>query len=198
MKCKVFDDIFDELYLHEIYNKILSFPLNLTNVANRKTFPYGNVGSHRLIGATVFHRSNMNRIDEYIPDSDWCFDIFEQIETRIENDLYLESISLNVQNMGCDGTTHVDAEESNEYTLLVMTNPTWKKEWGGEFQLMKEYVNDDNMVLETYKYVPGRVIILPGAHPHRGLSPKEKYVYRTSIVYRVHIHDDEDLTYIDS
>lgn len=193
MLCKIIDGMFDDLYLHEKFNQILSTPLTLTNIANRKTFPYGYEGTHRLMGRTIFSRSHINRVDELCPNSSWYFDIFEQIEQKIKNDIFLHGIYINVQYYGCDGTTHSDSSGETEYTVLVMSNPVWNSSWGGEFQLMKDFEE----VLETHKYVPGRVIIFPGYIPHRGLSPKEKYIYRTSIVYRIEIPQGRPLTLIE-
>lgn len=193
MYCNVIDGLFDDLYLHERYQEILATPLVLTNVANRKTYPYGNEGTHRLMGRTIFRRTDLNRVDELVPNSSWYFDIFDAVQERVENEMYLHGIYINVQYYGCDGTTHSDASKENEYTLLVMSNPVWEDEWGGEFQLMKDFETP----IETHKYVPGRVVILPGAFPHRGLAPKQKYIYRTTIAYRVEIPEGERLTLID-
>ena len=192
MYCKVIDGLFDDLFLHEKYQEILETPLVLTNVANRKTYPYGNEGTHRLMGRTIFNRTGFNRVEELYPNSLWYFDMFDAIQEKIENDLYLQGIYINVQYYACDGTTHSDAAKDNDYTILVMSNPKWEKDWGGEFQLMKDFNNP----LETYKYVPGRVIILPGAFPHRGLAPTKPYIYRSSIAYRVEIPEGERLTII--
>lgn len=193
MICEVIDGLFDDLYLHERYQKILNTPLVLTNVANRKTEPYGHEGTHRLMGRTIFSRTGFNRVEELYPDSSWYFDIFEIIEQRIQNDIYLQGIYINVQYYGCNGTTHSDASRDNEYTILVMSNPKWENDWGGEFQLMKDF----DTPVETHKYAPGRVVILPGAFPHRGLAPTKPYIYRTSIAYRIEIPEGERLTLFD-
>lgn len=193
MYCKVIDGLFDDLFLHEKYQEILETPLVLTNVANRKTYPYGNEGTHRLMGRTIFRRTDLNRVDELVPNSSWYFDIFDAVQEKIQNDLYLQGIYINVQYYGCDGTTHSDASKKNDYTILVMSNPKWEEEWGGEFQLMKDF----DTPIETYKYTPGRVVILPGAFPHRGLAPTKPYIYRTSIAYRVEIPEGERLTLFD-
>ena len=184
MICDIFDNVFDSLYLHETFAKISSMPVNFTNVANRKTKPYGYRGTHTLLGATVFSRSGINHIDyidmEYYPI---FYSMFELILDYMDVNFYLTAITTNIQPTGCDGTTHCDAEngENDEYTILVMTNPEWKKEWGGQFQL----VDESGVVVEEHEYVPGRIILIPSAHPHRGLGPTEKYVYRSSVVFRV-------------
>jgi hypothetical protein len=190
MICDVFDNIFDSLYLHETFAKISQMPVNFTNVANRKTRPYGYVGSHVLLGYSVFSRIGLNNIttcDEQ--HFSMFYEMYEMIESYLNHNFYLSAITTNVQPMGCDGTTHMDAEEdeNDEYTILVMTNPEWKKEWGGQFQLIDKSttLGKDGHVVEEHEYVPGRVILIPSSHPHRGLGPKEKYIYRTSVVFRV-------------
>ena len=50
------------------------------------------------------------------------------------------------------------------YFLLWIGN-----EWGGQFQML-EYHDNDAPVIEEYEYIPGRIIIIPSQHPHRGLS----------------------------
>lgn len=193
MLCNVIDGFFDNEYLYEIYNLICETPVTITNIANRKTFPYGYEGTHRLMGTTIFARSNFNRVDVLHPSSKIFFDIFEGISERIKNELYLEGIYTNVQHTGCNGTTHIDGSNDDEYTIIVLTNPVWDESWSGEFQVMKDF----ETVIETHKYVPGRIIILPGNQPHRALGPKKEYVYRTSIAYRVQILNGNQLTVLD-
>ena len=127
MICDVYDDIFDARYLHEFFDNVIAMAgYNITNIANRKTQPYG-----------------------------------------------------------IDGTCHVDAEYNDEFTILVMTNPEWKKEWGpASFQLLEKYDNNAR-VIEEHEYVPGRVLVIPSVHPHRGIAPTQPYIYRSSIVFRV-------------
>jgi len=193
MLCEVIDNFFDPEYLYEIYNQICQQPLSITNVANRKTFPYGNEGTHRLMGSTIFSRSNFNRVEVLHSSAGMFFDIFEGISEKIQNDLYLKGIYTNVQHNGCNGTTHIDGRENSEYSIIVMTNPVWEDSWSGEFQVMRDF----ETVIETYKYLPGRIIIVPGSQPHRALGPKKEYIYRTSIAYRIVVPDGAPLTLID-
>jgi hypothetical protein len=186
MICELFDNIFDPLYIHETYSSILDIPVSPNNVANRTTRPYGTQGSHRLFGKTIFDRKDINRVE--ILDSAYSqlfFDMYEYIEDAIGIKFYLSSISLNVQHTNCDGTPHIDSDKNDddEYTILVMTNAKWEKEWGGEFQILNE--ENLNEVVEEYDYIPGRVILLPSNRHHRGLGPKGTYQYRTSVVFRV-------------
>jgi hypothetical protein len=191
MNCKIIDDAFDLQYLHETYNKILEIGVSITNIANRKTFPYGYEGTHRLMGTTIFSRPDINRVDVLNPSAGQFFDIFDFISNKIQNQVYLKGIYTNVQHTGCNGTTHTDDEFENDYSIIVLTNPVWDTSWGGEFQLM----HDHNTVLKTYDYVPGRIIIIPGNRPHRALAPTKEYLYRTSIAYRIEIPENQTLTF---
>lgn len=187
--CDVFDDKFDPLYLHEFYeNTISTLPYNFTNIANRETKPYGHTGSHRLVGCNIFHRTGLNDINEikweYFP---FFQHMYEMVEEIVNERFFWSSCAVNLQAKGMDGTCHADAgpDEEDEFTILVMTNPIWKKEWGpASFQLLEKYDNNAR-VIEEYEYVPGRILIIPSPHPHRGLAPIEPYVYRTSVVFRV-------------
>ena len=188
--CNVFDGLFDTLYLYEFfYNVMQPLPINFTNIANRSTSPYGFKGSHCLLGTTIFNRKSINDIGDF--DEKYFhkfYEMFDIITNKLNMDFYLSAITTNTQPYGIDGTTHMDAgeDEDDEYTILVMTNPEWKKEWGGQFQLIDpSTAGKSNRVIEEHEYVPGRVVIVPSNHPHRGLAPTEKYIYRTSVVFRV-------------
>ncbi len=182
MICTVIDDLFDGMYLYQVEQKISEIPLYTTNIANRKTWPYGTKGSHRLLGCRLFQRENMNSVKEYTEHSQIFFEILTKIEEELKAYFYLHEISLNVQHCGCDGTTHRDSADNSDLTILMMTNAEWNKELGGQFQLTSA---DGETVIEEHEYVPGRIIILPSKHPHRGLGPTETYVYRSSVVWRV-------------
>ena len=189
MICEVYDDKFDSLYLHELFeHTIARLPYNFTNIANRNTFPYGFVGSHRLVGSNVFMRDGMNHIIHIdMENFEELYKMYEAIEGILKERFFLSNISVNLQAKGMDGTCHADAAQGDddEYTILVMSNPVWEKEWGpASFQLLEKYDNNAR-VIEEHEYVPGRVLLIPSPHPHRGIAPIVPYVYRTSIVFRV-------------
>lgn len=181
MICKIIDDVFDELYLHEFYD-ILTYQVSyvFSNVANRRTVPYGNKGSHRLLGSTLFSRENINRVNILHPICNKFFDMFEMIEGVLKEQFYLSMINVNVQYYKCNGTVHDDGSRG-EYTIMVMTNPLWEKSWGGQFQI----VDSNHNVIEEYEYVPGRILFFPSEVLHRGLGPESEYIYRTTTVFRV-------------
>ena len=182
MICKVIDGLFDTIYLHQIAGHISEIPLSYNNMANRKTWPYGLEGTHRLLGRKLFNRESLNSVTEYSDQAEPFFKILTKIEDELKAYFFLHQISLNVQHTNCHGTTHSDSPDPNDITLLMMTNAEWKQEWGGQFQLTS---SDGEEVIEEHEYVPGRVLVVPSQHPHRGLGPTEQYIYRTSIVWRV-------------
>lgn len=182
MICQVIDGLFDELYIHQLDSMIREIPVYTNNIANRSTWPFGNEGSHRLYGNMLFHRKSLNNITILHESTNTFFEVFEMLEQKLNTHFYLSQISLNIQHTGCDGTTHCDSDDNTHYTIMLMTNSIWKPEWGGQFQLTSD---DGEIVIEEHEYKPGRVIIIPSTHPHRGLGPKEKYVYRSTVVFRV-------------
>ena len=114
-----------------------------------------------------------------------CMRMYEMIENVIDEKVYLQNISVNIQPYGIDGTCHSDSNYDDEFTILVMTNPEWKKNGvQPSFQLLEKYDNNSR-VIEEHEYVPGRVLVIPSIHPHRGIAPTHPYVYRSSIVFRV-------------
>ena len=179
--CNVIDNLFDELFIQEISNHVLNIRVSCNNIANRKTYPYGLEGTHRLFGTTLFSRQSVNHINKLEPECELFFPILKRIEEVIDLDLYCNEISLNSQLFGQDGTEHTDSEYGNDdLTIIQFTTANWKPSYGGQFELIKPKGET-----EVYEYIPGRIIIFPSHIPHRGLSPTEPYQVRTSIAYRV-------------
>jgi Rps23 Pro-64 3,4-dihydroxylase Tpa1-like proline 4-hydroxylase len=97
----------------------------------------------------------------------------------------LETIQVNGQSMGQNGTTHIDnAHNDGRKTLMVFINFKWQKEWGGEFHLLEKY-NNNSKIVKNIEYIPGRIILFDGNIPHRGLAPTKPYIIRKSLVFRL-------------
>ena len=47
MSILILDDKFDDLYLHQFYQRVSDIPVCQDNVANRYTYPYGKKGTHK-------------------------------------------------------------------------------------------------------------------------------------------------------
>jgi len=179
----IIDNFFDQKFLVDLaYFIEHNISFNCSNIANSTTWPYGVTGSHRLFGTCIFLRNNLNSIQVLDKNAHRFFEIFEAIEDIIlRKKVYLSQIDINLQHAGCDGTSHKDGP-SNDTTIMIMSNSYWKSEWGGEFQMLSD---DEKEILETHQYIPGRIIIFPSNVLHRGLGPKEKYIYRHTITFRV-------------
>jgi len=182
----VIDDRFDQKYLYDLFSVVEELKYRATNVANRRTWPFGYKGTHRLMGATVFNRLSINRILQLHPSASHFFDLFEQIENILGEQYFLSTIDVNLQHSGNHGSIHIDTNTggcSYTHTIMFYPNPEWKKKWGGEFEI---YSEDGKKVVEEYDYIPGRIILFESSHPHRGLGPKIEYgdVYRYSIAFR--------------
>lgn len=184
MLCDVYDNLFSKDFMVNLDNKIKNIPVETANISGAKhTIDRGVVGNHRLFGLCVFSREGLNRITKLHDDSKIFFDALENIENKLNKKYYVEGIHLNLQHSGCNGSTHVDSESPHEKTVMLMSNCYWESDWGGQFQLTNAEGTD---IVEEYEYVPGRVLVIPSNHPHRGLGPKVEYpyVYRTTIVFR--------------
>ena len=177
----VIDDLFDLSFITSLEDILLDkVPVISTNIANPKSWPTCRTGGHRFFGKAIFSRSSINRIDCLHEQAEKFFDAFEIIEQHLfDVPIYLKRIDVNLQYYGMDGSTHIDAKD-NELTVMLMNNSQWKSEWGGQFQLV-----NGNIVVEEHNYVPGRVIIFPGKHPHRGLAPKVPSIFRYTTVFRI-------------
>ena len=184
MIAHVIDDLFDLSFITSLEDILVDeVPVTANNVANAYSHPYGRKGTHRLFGREIFVRSSLNRIQFLHEKAEKFFDAFEIIENTFNCSIYLRRIDVNLQFYGMDGSTHIDAQD-NELTVMLMNNSEWKPEWGGQFQLV-----DGETVVEEHEYVPGRVLIFPGNHPHRGLAPKVPSIFRYTTVFRI-IPDD--------
>lgn len=181
MIAHVIDNFFDDKFLQDFFEVVENLPYSAKNVANRKTWPYGNEGTHRLFGCNIFKRQDINRIINLHDKSKVFFDVFDAIQKHLNANFYLSSIDINCQYPGCDGTFHRDSS-SGTITMMMFPNPKWKSEWGGKFEISSD---DTNEILEQHDYIPGRIIMFPSNVLHRGLSATEKYVYRYSVVFRL-------------
>jgi hypothetical protein len=187
---QVFDDCFDDRFIYEIDEMTDRLPLVLTNIANRSTYPYGNKGSHKLIGANLFERKDEYNVVNKCPKE--LLNLYiHAVNKVIPNgdggngvNVELTGISVNVQPMGQDGTPHRDGQfNSRDRTLMYFANSKWESKWGGPFQIIDP---DTKEVINEIDFVPGRLIYFDAGLLHRGLAPKNvPYIYRKSVVYRI-------------
>lgn len=178
---QIWDDYLDDNFILDLDEDSNNYSWRLDNVANRKSFPYKRKGSHLFWGSTF---PSLEKSPKTI-SSVYNFIIKELVQSSFN----LESIALNGQSLGQNGTTHIDSYYNTGYrTLMVFINHKWQKEWGGEFQLL-ENNNNKAKIIKTIEYVPGRIIIFDGNIPHRGLAPTVPYIVRKSLIFRLKKND---------
>ena len=113
----VIDDRFDKKYLYDLFSVVEELQYKATNITNRKTWPFGYKGTHRLMGALVFNRLSVNRILHLHPSASHFFDLFEQIENILGQQYFLSTIDVNLQHSGNHGSIHND---NAGYTHTIM------------------------------------------------------------------------------
>lgn len=190
---KIWDDLLDDRFLLDLDEESNYYNWNLTNIANRYSFPHGNKGSHLIFGVNF-------DVNYKVPEN--LTSLYKHLETYLLQDKFnLNHIQLNLQTMGLNGTAHYDGT-NKDYTLMVFINYKWNKEWGGEFQLLESIFEEDlnpnfldieslknsnhtETILKSIDYKPGRIILFPGDIAHRGLAPNKPYIFRKSLVYRL-------------
>ena len=175
----IYDGVFDNRYIRELNDICDNLPSKPGNIANRKTFPYGDEGTHKIMGTSLY-----KKYSKYIFESTCPLELlraFQHVaDNVIKQNLDLWAIHSNLQAQSMDGTIHTDSSPN----VMIFTTADWSKDWGGEFQLFDPITTE---LVETVEYVPGRIVFFDGVIPHRALGPTVPYVYRHSIVYRVNI-----------
>jgi len=177
---RIFDDIFDKRFLDEFTNKLRYTNWYPTNISNRTTWPYGEKGTHRLLGDVLFKRENFDKI-QYGKDKDLSFqtiDMFYAIRKAVQRKMILQQVATNLQFMGMDGTNHADVinPDVEEYSYVLMLSDEYvSSDEGGEF------VNET--VGETVPYRYGRTIEFNTSDSHRGLAFKTPHIVRYSIKF---------------
>ena len=165
---RVIDNVFDNRYLFELVDKLKKTAWYPDNIANVSTYPYGNVGSHVLLGSSFFFREDINTID-YGADRNFSLDLiqtFYAIQRAAGRNLMLYEISGNMQMVGMDGTNHYDNLEvggqqlSNVFSYILMLSGDQGE--GGQF------VNDTEGV--EVPFLNGRLIEITSKELHRGMA----------------------------
>ena len=74
-------------------------------------------------------QETLNRFSEQLEDVEVFFDVFDVIQKIVSRKFYLQSIHLNIQHKGADEAAHVDADNADDLTIMMMPNPVWKPDW---------------------------------------------------------------------
>ena len=177
---KIWDNKIDDQFIFEKDKESDYYHWQYNNTANARSFPNNRKGTHLFWCVTNF--PNQKILDQYISLAQFCS------TELIKKDFKINSIFLNGQFYGQDGSCHQDLREglTNQKTLMIYINHHWQKEWGGDFQVLKEKSNDSE-VDYSVEYKPGRIICFDSHLFHRGMAPKITGVFRKSLVYRIQI-----------
>tara|TARA_B100000470_G_scaffold136970_1_gene106143 strand:+ start:1124 stop:1669 length:546 start_codon:yes stop_codon:yes gene_type:complete len=171
------DDILDKRFSDEIYFDLLNGPWYANNMANRYTYPYGEKGSHLLLGTTIYRP-----LSEYFSDTNLerkisvkFINIFNHLCFKLNKKLSLKSIDANLQFYGQDGTFHADGDQEDEVFILLLCNEIFDNDIGGEF------INQT--VGKTVKFRHGRIMNFEATDIHRGLSFNKPHIPRISVKF---------------
>ena len=174
MKC--YDDIFDKRFLDVITHNLSASPWYATNIANRTTWPYGDKGTHKLLGALFFDRTDDNKITynaHNIGLSHNFIDMFTAINNHTNNKLKLKQCQTNLQFTGMDGSFHTDGLDNETVYILMLCDEIIDDYIGGDF------FNETTNEKVPFKY--GRVIEFKASNAHKGLSFNKPHIARISI-----------------
>ena len=174
---KIHQNIFDKKWLDDLAYELIKEPWYAQNIANRKTWPYGDKGTHLILGNTYFYKENENFI-EYNKNLNLSYNLinsFSAIENTVKRKMNLKSINANLQFKDMDGTLHVDGNENQSIFILMLSNENIVENIGGEFyhQPTDTFVN----------FEQGKLIEQNGRDLHKGLAFKKPYVARMSVKF---------------
>ncbi len=175
---KIFDDIFDDLYLRDLAIKVVESNVQSNNIAGRHTWPYGHKGNHKLMGTTLFERHNLSLITYDQANynlAHYLIDPFYHILARVKKMMVLNLISTNIQFMGMEGTDHTDSTHPDDYSFILMLSDedTHGEDIGGHF------VNETKN--ETVPFKHGRVVMFNCTDKHRGQAFTKPNIARMSV-----------------
>ena len=172
----VHDDFFDQKWVSEVASQIVTEKWKPDNVANRKTFPSAESGTHRLLGRLFFYRhsndyiefdtQNMNLVKNLI-------NAFDHIRKRTGLKMNLTEITGNLQFKGMDGTFHEDGPSNRKVFILMLCNERLPKNIGGCF-----------IHQPTKKKVPfesGRMVEMTASDTHRAEAFNKPHFARMSL-----------------
>ena len=136
---------------------------------------YNNRANHHYPIDSFSSNKNTNELLQ-IPFIENCLNRINPIVKKFNN--VIDRIFINGMPSGSDGFEHTDREG---LTALLMINPVWKKEWGGEFL----YYDKNYEIFNASSFKPGRLIIFDGNNPHRGLGPNKFFdILRVTIAFQ--------------
>ena len=152
-----FDNFFDKVFIDTLAHKLMSSKWSADNTANRNSWPYNKMGSHKFLGQTFFTRKSEDWI-EYTKDLDLA-------KTLVDQWGYIKQ-RLNAQN-------HVDGDKGEVACILMLADEYIDGNIGGEFY------NETQKITVPFKQ--GRLIVFDASDLHRGTSFTKENMARLSI-----------------
>ena len=170
---KIHDNIFDKKWVDD-----LAFYLSTNvswyadNIAGRQSWPYGQIGQHRIMGRMLYKYNNWKDIVLYKREKFLeLTEAFEHLAPNIE----LKEIFANLQFKGMDGSFHKDGDDNYKVFILMLTCVDMNNDYpGGEF-----IVKDGE--IEPFKQ--GRIIEFYGNVLHKAMAFNQPYVPRFSMKF---------------
>ena len=171
---KIYDNVFDKFWLDQISDTLINQRWKCNNVANRETWPYGNKGSHMIMGNVYFKRINNNEIyyDENLELTKTFINAFDAIQNKSQK-MILNQISANLQFCNMDGSYHIDGEGDDCVFILMLANEHVDEDIGGDFFHKTTETN------VPFKY--GRLIEQNGLDVHKASAFNKPNIARMSI-----------------
>lgn len=171
-----FDNFFDKVFIDTLAHKLMSSKWSADNTANRNSWPYNKIGSHKFLGQTFFTRKSEDWID-YNKDLDLAKTLVDQwgyIKQRLNaQHLRLRECTGNLQFYKQDGQNHVDGDKGEVACILMLADEYIDGNIGGEFY------NETQKVTVPFKQ--GRLIVFDASDLHRGTSFTKENMARLSI-----------------
>ena len=166
---KIHDNVFDKKWVDD-----LSFHLSTNvswypdNIAGRESWPYGEIGQHRLLGRVFYKQDDIvlyqrEKVLEFK-------DAFQHLAPNID----LKEIAANLQFQGMNGNYHYDGDDNYKVFILMLTNVNTDDVTGGEF-----FVKDG----DTVPFRQGRIIEFYGNVLHKAHTFNEPHSPRFSIKF---------------
>jgi len=173
----IYDDFFDKFWLDELGHVLMNeHTWHIKNVANRFSYPLNLSGSHRLIGMRIYHKKdNFNHSNEDLKIG--LLNCFTNIKKRLKLNLELDSIDVNLQFKGMDGSWHIDGTK-NQYSFILM--------------LCNDIIDNFDKIGGQFIYKPtnkkinfryGRLIQITASDEHRALSFKKDHIPRLTLKF---------------
>ena len=174
---KFFDEVFDPKYIFDLSYMLSKKNIwSLNNIANRKSYPNGDIGSHLLLGHCVFMLEDFDfSYDKELTQK--CLETFRYICDFEAKNMHLKEINLNLQMPAMDGTFHTDGTDEETVYIITLSPHEIQKDDGGEF------INKTKN--ETVPFKNGRLIKFNASDIHKGVAFNKINLARISLKFRV-------------